>query len=253
MQKAGVGFRIHVGALSHIEASGGSDRRTVPFNLSADMYNIEGTRILPDNETARVQKLKRYFGGDEKFWNYVPQGGYGEEGRVQAHNVLEGMYNAWKSGVDVNSDGKGAWYFEGSPEDHTGASTFREETDYTYAVDAEESDRLLAKYRIYIPESHRPGLPGDPQQPQQPRPQKPPKPPSNTVPPVQPPPVAPPSAVTTVDLSPVLARLDTLTKDLTSLRDNIESLTKKINKEAEQNDKQMRTLLTRSKELLERR
>lgn len=250
--KTGVGFRIRPNALSHIEASGGSDRRTVSFNLSADMYNVEGTHILSDNEQARVQKLKRYFGGDEKFWNYVPQGGYGEQGRVQAYEVLEAMYNAWKADVDVNSDGKGAWYFEGDPEDHTGDPNLREQTDCTYAMTKNQSDQLLAKYRMYIPENRRPGEPGEPQQPQpqQPRPQKPPKQEPNMVPPVQPVTPSPPSSI---DLSQVFSRIDALTRDLNTTRESIAALTKKIEDEARQNDKQMRTLLTRSKELLDRR
>lgn len=241
--RPGTGFRIHNGALSNIEESGGSgDRQSVPFNLAAQPFGVDGTRLISPNDAARDSMLQRYKGGNSKYVTYVPQGDYGEM-RWRPNAVLAAMYLDWKKG-SIPAASWGMYYFEGTPEDWTGQPTLQEETDYSYALTRPQSERL---YKQYV-EDREVASPGE-------QPARPPKTPPNTVPPVQPPPVAPPTTATTatVDLSPVLARLDTLTKDLTSLRDNIESLTKKINKEAEQNDKQMRTLLTRSKELLERR
>lgn len=257
--KPGVGFRIRPGALSHIEESGSKgDRRSIPFNLSADMFNVEGTRILEDKE-ARTQKLKRYMGGDERFLFYVPQGDYGER-RYMAVDVLEGMYNAWKAGVDVNADGMGTYYFEGKPEDHTGMPNFREETDYSFAVTREQSERLWKMYSKFLPEGRRPDemqTPGGATT----KP-KPVKQPPNTVPYV--PPVTPPSPSITLPsnpappfvsplIEPLLLRVDELTKEVSSLGTRIDSLASKIEAEARDNEPKFRTILRRTQELVNRR
>lgn len=228
----GVGFRIVPGAFSYIEESGGSaGHEKLPFNHSFDPFNPEGTRVQGENALVRRNMIGRYKGGNEAFWNWVPNGDYGEIGIWRPNAVLEAMYDAWRSGRVVNLPE--VFVFEGNPNDYDGVPTNREITDYQYAVNNEWSDKL---YTMYLPFMRR--MDGN-------TPPRPPRREPNTVPTV--PPVVPPGTPpATFDLPEQIVKLlFEIHKGITGLDSAFEANEERLGKM----EKQLRTLLTRTKNL----
>lgn len=244
----GVGFRIVPGAFSYIEESGGSaGHERLPFNHSIDPFNPDGTRVQGENDVIRHNMIGRYKGGNEDFWNWVPNGDYGEIGVWRPNAVLEAMYDAWKSGRVVNLPE--VFVFEGNPNDYDGLPTNREITDYQYAVNNEWSDRL---YTMYLPFMRR--MDGN-------TPPRPPRREPNTVPTV--PSVVPPVTPTAdtpvsstgqdTETKKALAKLLLIQAEIGVLSDRLAVQFDELLRTDEKNpgrlvkmEKQLRTLLTRS-------
>lgn len=159
----GTGFRIAQGAFSYIQESGGlGNKVAIRFNHNADPYNVEGTRVVGENDQIRKAKLDRWYGGNEDYWNYVPRGDFGEN-MWRPVAVLEAMYDAWKKG-DLErllglsgATDKIFWWggypifqFVGNPNDYDGTPTNREMNDYQYGVPSELSDWLYVRFSQYM-------------------------------------------------------------------------------------------------------
>lgn len=232
----GTGFTIVPGAMSKIQDGGMGQKLSVPFNLSADPFIPDGTRIHPDNETARKLKLARYFGGDESKWNWVAQGDYSETRTWRPGRVLRGFLLAWKAGHDVNSWSK-VFKLVGSPSDYSSSPpaapdaawpTVREQTDYEFAFTRDESQQWYEALLDmgFIEDAPKPGEVGDGTGANT-RPTKPIKQPPNTVPPVVPPnvppstpPAVPPGVPPAVNPIPLLEQLLSQVKTLATALDS---------------------------------